>query len=413
MTLAEGSSGASVGLSARDTASDSGARLVLGFVVLLVFLRFVLAATADLAEDEAYYWLWSTHLAAGYYDHPPMIAYWIRAGTAIFGQTAFGVRFVALLSSLAGSYLLYRASLSLFRDAGAALLAVLWLNATLLCNAAAIVATPDTPLAFFATLTLFTLAKLIETGKGAWWYGVGAALGLAFMSKYTAVLLLPGVFIWMAVHGGRAALVRAAGALYRRADCGRAGCAGFLVELRARVGLVRQAGAAQRQGQAGQCAGERWRASGRAGGPCNAADLRLLRVRQLFRAASRLEAAGGALASAWRGLRAGFPVLPGPRGEPENPAELAGLHLPRRDTRRRSRLSCCVEGTPGAAMDRGELPACAMAGHSLHARGVLATGPWRASHRGERKIPRRTSRAGQSWARISRCWRKPKVRPPS
>ena len=199
MTLAEGSSGAGVGLSARDTAADSGVRLVLGFVALLVFLRFVLAATANLAEDEAYYWLWSTHLAAGYYDHPPMIAYWIRAGTAIFGQTAFGVRFVALLSSLAGSYLLYRASLSLFRDASAALLAVLWLNATLLCNAAAIVATPDTPLAFFATLTLFTLAKLIETGKGAWWYGVGAALGLAFMSKYTAVLLLPGVFIWMAV----------------------------------------------------------------------------------------------------------------------------------------------------------------------------------------------------------------------
>ena len=250
MTLAEGSSGASVGLSARDAAADSGARLLLGFILLLVFLRFVLAATANLAEDEAYYWLWSTHLAAGYYDHPPMIAYWIRAGTAIFGQTAFGVRFVALLSSLAGSYLLYRASLSLFRDASAALLAVLWLNATLLCNAAAIVSTPDTPLAFFATLTLFTLAKLIESGKGAWWYGVGAALGLAFMSKYTAVLLLPGVFIWMACHGARTALVRAAGALYRSADRGCAGCAGFLVELRARVGLVRQAGAAQRQGQA-------------------------------------------------------------------------------------------------------------------------------------------------------------------
>ena len=199
MTLAEGSSGASVGVSARDAAADSRVRLVLGFVVLLVFLRFVLAATADLAEDEAYYWLWSTHLAAGYYDHPPMIAYWIRAGTALFGQTAFGVRIAALLSALAGSYFLYRTSLSLFRDANAALLAVLWLNATLLCNAGAIVATPDTPLAFFATLTLFALAKLIETGKGAWWYGVGAALGAAFMSKYTAVLLLPGVFIWMAL----------------------------------------------------------------------------------------------------------------------------------------------------------------------------------------------------------------------
>ena len=108
------------------------------------------------------------------------------------------MRFVGLLSVLAGSYLLYRASLSLFASRAAAWVAILWLNATLLLNAAAIVATPDTPLAFFATLTLFALAKLIETGRGAWWYAVGAALGLAFMSKYTAVLLLPGIFIWMA-----------------------------------------------------------------------------------------------------------------------------------------------------------------------------------------------------------------------
>ena len=205
MSVAEGTAGSGVELSASGMAVDAGVRLGLGLVVLLIVLRFVLAATADLADDETYYWLWSTHLAASYYDHPPMIAYWIRAGTELFGQTAFGVRFVALLSSLAGSYLLYRASLSLFRDANAALLAVLWLNATLLCNAGAIVATPDTPLGFFAILTLFTLAKLIETGKGAWWYGAGAALGLAFMSKYTAILLLPGVFIWMAatVEGRR------------------------------------------------------------------------------------------------------------------------------------------------------------------------------------------------------------------
>ncbi|MGO9984378.1 MAG: ArnT family glycosyltransferase [Rhodomicrobium sp.] len=178
-------------------AEQSGVRLLFALVGVLFILRLVLAGTSDLAEDEAYYWLWSTHLAAGYYDHPPMIAYWISAGTALFGQTAFGVRFLGLLSTVAASYLLYRTSLSLFRERNAALLAVIWLNATLLTNAAAIVATPDTPLAFFATLSLFALARLIETGRGAWWYGVGAALGLAFMSKYTAVLLLPGVLLWM------------------------------------------------------------------------------------------------------------------------------------------------------------------------------------------------------------------------
>jgi 4-amino-4-deoxy-L-arabinose transferase-like glycosyltransferase len=187
----------SLRLSVGRVPEDTALRLSLGAIGLLLIFRIALAAASNLSEDEAYYWLWSTHLAAGYYDHPPMIAYWIRAGTSIFGQTAFGVRFAGLMATLAGSYLLYHTSLSLFRNRLAALTTILWLNATLLFNAAAIVATPDTPLAFFTTLTLFALAKLIATGSGRWWYATGAALGLAFMSKYTAVLLLPGVFLWM------------------------------------------------------------------------------------------------------------------------------------------------------------------------------------------------------------------------
>ncbi|MGO8953434.1 MAG: ArnT family glycosyltransferase [Rhodomicrobium sp.] len=199
MTAADGRvSAGTLSLNASGVARESGLRLALVLVGLLFIFRLALAAASNLAEDEAYYWLWSAHLAPGYYDHPPMIAYWIRAGTALFGQTAFGIRFVGLMSTLAGSYIFYRTSLSLFPGRNEALLAVLWLNATLLVNAAAIVATPDTPLAFFAILTLFALAKLVETGRGAWWYAAGAAFGLAFMSKYTAVLLLPGIFLWMA-----------------------------------------------------------------------------------------------------------------------------------------------------------------------------------------------------------------------
>lgn len=80
MATAEGTSrGGSLSLKSA-MAGDAGVRLLLLTVGLIVILRAVLAASANLAEDETYYWLWSTHLAAGYYDHPPMIAYWIRAG---------------------------------------------------------------------------------------------------------------------------------------------------------------------------------------------------------------------------------------------------------------------------------------------------------------------------------------------
>ena len=358
---------------------------MLGFIVLLVFLRFVLAATANLAEDEAYYWLWSTHLAAGYYDHPPMIAYWIRAGTAIFGQTAFGVRFVALLSSLAGSYLLYRASLSLFRDANAALLAVLWLNATLLCNAAAIVATPDTPLAFFATLTLFTLAKLIETGKGAWWYGVGAALGLAFMSKYTAVLLLPGVFVWMAVTAeGRRWFARPEpyiGALIAAALVAPVFWWNYAHEW---ASFAKQAQHSIKDKPANALASVGELIGGQAGlatplifGFCAFGSFFAL-LRGWKRRDARWLLLGGACAPVFLFFlvhAASQKIQPNWPGFIYPAAILAAVHG----------YLDAVEGARGAALDSGELPVCAMAGHRLHARGVPATGPWRASHRGKKR----------------------------
>ncbi len=79
----------------------AGASEYLIAIAALILLRFIAGAVLPLSADEAYYWLWSKHLAAGYYDHPPAIAFLIRAGTLIFGDTAFGVRVVPLLTSVA------------------------------------------------------------------------------------------------------------------------------------------------------------------------------------------------------------------------------------------------------------------------------------------------------------------------
>ena len=80
----------------------------LAAVAVLIVLRGVLSAFLPLSFDEAYYWMWSKHLAWGYYDHPPMVAFMIRAGTMLFGDTSFGVRAGALLLSAAGSWAVWR-----------------------------------------------------------------------------------------------------------------------------------------------------------------------------------------------------------------------------------------------------------------------------------------------------------------
>src|SRR2546430_4595740 len=66
-------------------------------ILALVGLRLIAAAFTPITFDEAYYWMWSKHLAGGYYDHPPMVAVVIRLGTLIAGDTEFGVRVVSIL----------------------------------------------------------------------------------------------------------------------------------------------------------------------------------------------------------------------------------------------------------------------------------------------------------------------------
>ncbi|MDR3504864.1 MAG: glycosyltransferase family 39 protein [Acidocella sp.] len=172
-------------------------RLGLAALLVLTALRLALAASLPLVPDEAYYFLWSTHLQPGYFDHPPMVALWIRAGTALFGPSSLGVRLLGPLSVLAGSLLLWDAAERLFPGKRAGLTAAACLNATLLLGAGAVLMTPDTPLLFFWSAGIWAMARLISSGKPVWWLAAGLVAGLALLSKYTGLLFILAVFGWV------------------------------------------------------------------------------------------------------------------------------------------------------------------------------------------------------------------------
>lgn len=166
-------------------------------LLALTLLRLVVAAATPLSEDEAYYWVWSHALAPGYLDHPPIVALWIRAGTAIAGENALGVRLWAPLSAAAGSVLVARTAELLFPGRQLGVPAAALLNGTLLVGAGAVTMTPDTPLLLFWTATLWALARLLRSGDGRWWLAVGLAGGCALDSKYTGGFLGLGIVSWL------------------------------------------------------------------------------------------------------------------------------------------------------------------------------------------------------------------------
>src|ERR1700748_819645 len=174
-----------------------GARGTILTILALVLLRLVVAAWTPLTFDEAYYWMWSKHLAGGYYDHPPMMAVVIRAGTMIAGDNEFGVRLVSILLALPMSFAVYRSSVILFGGERVAASATILLNVTLMAAVGTLIVTPDSPLLVASSFVLFFLAKVLETGRGAWWLAVGAAVGAALLSKYTAMFFGPAILIWL------------------------------------------------------------------------------------------------------------------------------------------------------------------------------------------------------------------------
>jgi dolichol-phosphate mannosyltransferase len=175
------------GTPAPAAARSHRAALVLLAVVTLVHLFF--AVRTGLEGDEAYYWQWSRHLAWGYYDHPPVVAYLIAAGTALLGPTALGVRLGTVVLATLTGWLIYRLGRGTWSSGAAGLWALTCAVVTPLFSAGALLATPDAPLVFFWTASVLLAVGAVKQPRSVSWVLLGATLGLGMLSKYTMVLL--------------------------------------------------------------------------------------------------------------------------------------------------------------------------------------------------------------------------------
>jgi hypothetical protein len=173
-------------------------RSVVAGVALLTLLRLAIALVLPLGDDETFYWEWSRHLAAGYLDQPPAIAWLIHASTAVFGNTAFAVHLVAAVLLAITSLALWILAREVLGRDDAATVAVALFNVVPVFAAGGLLAVPDGPLGLAWVLTLlWTWRAANGAGLRSWLYA-GVWLGLALDSKYTAAALPLGAALWLA-----------------------------------------------------------------------------------------------------------------------------------------------------------------------------------------------------------------------
>jgi 4-amino-4-deoxy-L-arabinose transferase-like glycosyltransferase len=165
-------------------------------LALVTALRAVFAAVVELSPDEAYYWVWSRQLAAGYFDHPPAVAWWMRAGTSLLGDSGLGIRLPALLLGAGTSWMLFVLTRRLTGDARVAFWVALLVSASPLLATGSVIHTPDASLVLAWSLAIWFALRAFDRNRVWDWMGLGAAIGLACLSKSSGLLLVAGVGLY-------------------------------------------------------------------------------------------------------------------------------------------------------------------------------------------------------------------------
>ncbi|HVT40347.1 MAG TPA: glycosyltransferase family 39 protein, partial [Gemmatimonadaceae bacterium] len=181
-------------------------RQALALLAGTTLLRLVVGAIVPLFPDETYYWDWSRTLKAGYFDHPPMIAVLVRAGTAVFGHHPFGVRFFPILAGTGAALGITLTARELAGDA-AARLATIAFACLPIAAVGLVLATPDSPMLCAVAWAMYFVVRVLTAQSDrsnrqilVWWLAAGLAVGLAMASKYTSVLFPAAIAVAFGGH---------------------------------------------------------------------------------------------------------------------------------------------------------------------------------------------------------------------
>lgn len=147
--------------------------------------------------DSFYYLDWSRHLAASYYDGPPLVAYLLRGFTTILGFKLYTLVLFGVATALLSAYCLYQAARALGNRHMALMATALWLFSPLTFQCMVRMITYDNPLILFWISSIVFCLHYIRHPKNRYLYGIGISIGLCLLSKYSAIILVFALLIFI------------------------------------------------------------------------------------------------------------------------------------------------------------------------------------------------------------------------
>ncbi len=178
------------------------------WVLVLAFVHLALGAAMGLSVDEAHYLLYAAHLDWSYFDHPPLVG-WLQGPLVAWQVPEALLRLLPIGVWLATVLGVRALTLRLFAPHPQAALAArtsVWLLLLApLLHVLGIGLLPDSLLMLWGVALMHQTWSLMErTAVLRWapWLRLGLLLGLAGLSKYTAIFpALAVALCLLAVHG--------------------------------------------------------------------------------------------------------------------------------------------------------------------------------------------------------------------
>lgn len=159
-------------------------------IIILSLWRFFIGTRHGLGVDESHYVLYGLNLDWSYFDHPPLIGWVQSVFLFVFGKHEWSARIPAILCGVLSSFLVFRFIKKISQSEEIAFWSTLALNFSFLPSALWIMFLPDT-LLFILALWLLEILDNILSRENKWdWIQLGVCLGLAGLSKYTAIFFV-------------------------------------------------------------------------------------------------------------------------------------------------------------------------------------------------------------------------------
>ena len=170
---------------------------IAGLILAATIIRFIIALTIDLGNDEVYYITYARHLQWNYFDHPPFVALLIKLTSLNLTLTSdFFIRLGSMLLAAVNTYFIYAIAKKIKDEKSGMIAAVLYSVSIYSSIIAGVFILPDAPQLFFWMGSTYFLINIVHPenkslSKKYYLLLFGLCTGFCIMSK------VHGVFLWL------------------------------------------------------------------------------------------------------------------------------------------------------------------------------------------------------------------------